>query len=74
MAKPLTNPITRTNIIHDVEITAAIINYEEGFTEVHYITLLEDGTPYQRGHVRDTDINLLNKESLFARVLSKLEE
>lgn len=68
----LDNNITHTNIVTDVEITGVVINYEQGFTEVHYITFLEDGTPFQRGTVKGEDTDIFNPASLYARVLARV--
>lgn len=49
MALILGTPIAVTNTQTSVQITGLVNNLERGNIEVHYMTLLEDGTPYQRG-------------------------
>ena len=51
MAQALTTPVQETKVVTTVQLTAIVNNVEEGRLEVHYITLLEDGEPYQRGNV-----------------------
>lgn len=48
----LTTPIVITNTANSVQITGLYNKIEEGCVEIHYMTLLADGTPYQRGDVR----------------------
>ena len=51
MAIVLPTPKTETLVATNVQITGFVNNIEEGRCEVHYIVLLEDGTPYKRGQV-----------------------
>ena len=51
MATTLNQPQVITNTVNKVQVTALVNNVEEGRIEIHYITLLEDNTPYQRGNV-----------------------
>ena len=51
MATVLNTPIVVTNRATTVQVTGFVNNKEEERCEIHYITLLEDGTPYQRGQV-----------------------
>lgn len=49
MPKPITPPIVHTRTESSYEVTSVIDNHEEGVIETHYITYLDDGTPFQRG-------------------------
>jgi acylphosphatase len=51
MALDLGTPQVITNTVNKVQVTGLVNNVEEGRIEIHYMTLLEDGTPYQRGQV-----------------------
>ena len=51
MATLLSTPQVITNTVNTVQVTGLVNNVEEGRIEIHYMTLLEDGTPYQRGMV-----------------------
>jgi hypothetical protein len=51
MATILNTPQVITNTVNTVQITGLVNNVEEGRIEIHYMTLLEDGTPYQRGNI-----------------------
>ena len=55
MAETLQAPITQTLVVDKVQITRFQIDYEEGIMQVDYLTLLNDGTPYQRGTVQLRD-------------------
>jgi hypothetical protein len=48
MATTLTTPIIETKTANTVQITGLYNKIEEESLEIHYITLLEDGTPYKR--------------------------
>jgi DNA-binding ferritin-like protein (Dps family) len=48
----LTTPIIETNTANQVQITGFVDNREEGRVEIHYMLLLEDGTPYKRNIVQ----------------------
>jgi len=52
MAQTLNTPIVITNTANTVQITRIDNNVEEGYLGIQYMTILEDGTPYQRGTVR----------------------
>jgi len=52
MATLLNTPIVITNTANTVQITRIDNNVEEGYLAVEYMTILEDGTPFQRGNVR----------------------
>ena len=52
MATTLNTPIVVTNTATTVQITALVNNVEEERVEIHYMTKLEDGTPYQRGNIQ----------------------
>ncbi len=49
MALVLETPVELVNRVTTIQVTGFVNNREEQRVEVHYITLLEDGTPYQRG-------------------------
>ena len=51
MAIVLPTPTTETLVATNVQITGVVNNIEEGRFEIHYMILLEDGTPYKRGQV-----------------------
>ena len=51
MATTLTTPKEEVKVVTTVQVTGFVNNREEERCEIHYITLLEDGTPYQRGQV-----------------------
>ena len=44
----LTTAIVETNTANTVQLTGFVDNREEGRVEIHYLILLEDGTPYKR--------------------------
>tara|TARA_R110000824_G_scaffold91604_1_gene222808 strand:- start:83 stop:343 length:261 start_codon:yes stop_codon:yes gene_type:complete len=46
--RSLNAPIVETKTASQVQLTGFVDNREEGRVEVHYMTLLEDGTPYKR--------------------------
>jgi len=50
MAAAIT-PKTEVKVVTTVQVTGFVNNREEERVEIHYITLLEDGMPYQRGNV-----------------------
>jgi len=52
MAQSLTTPITETLEVTSVKVTGFVNNREELTTEIHYMTSLSDGTPYQRNNLR----------------------
>ncbi len=52
MARVLTEAITITKSATTAQVTGLVNNVEEGYFELHYMVLLEDGTPYQRHTVR----------------------
>lgn len=45
-------PVITTNTVTTVQITRIDNNIEGEYVNVEYVTLLEDGTPYQRGSVK----------------------
>ena len=51
----LVAPITITKTVANVQVTAVIYNIEEARAEIHYITFLDDGTPFQRGNIAIND-------------------
>jgi uncharacterized protein YydD (DUF2326 family) len=44
----LNTPIIETNTAKTVQLTGFVDNREEGRVEIHYMILLEDGTPFKR--------------------------
>lgn len=52
MAKPIRTPKTETKTVSTVDITSSEHNYEQGTLTISYMTLLDDGTPYQRGSLQ----------------------
>ena len=44
----LNTAIVETNRATKVQLTGFVDNREEGRVEIHYLILLEDGTPYKR--------------------------
>jgi len=55
MAELLQTPITQTQVVDKVQITKFIADYENLDMTVEYMTLLSDGTPYQRGQINIID-------------------
>ncbi len=51
MAQALTTAKTETKVVTTVQITGFHIDYEAATMTSSYMTLLEDGTPHQRGQV-----------------------
>ena len=47
--KTLTTPIVDTLEVTTVKLTGFVNNREEFRCDIHYMTSLSDGTPYQRG-------------------------
>lgn len=57
--KKLPTPKVITQTVTDVIITGVNHNFEDGTLEVNYMTLLDDGTPYQRGTNRlDNELDI----------------
>jgi len=50
--RALSTPTVETLTIANVKVTGFVNNREELTTEIHYMTSLSDGTPYQRGSIR----------------------
>ena len=55
MAIALNETITETKVVSQVQITGFSINYENLELKSDYMTLLEDGTPHQRGSATTRD-------------------
>lgn len=70
--QPLDIPITRTTNITDFDITNIDINYEEGYTEISYITYLENGDSYQRNRDKFDGTTVLDNSSLYDRIENKI--
>jgi hypothetical protein len=81
----LTTPIIETNTAKTVQLTGFVDNREEGRVEIHYLTLLEDGTPYKRNTLTfegdditafyvgiGVDFEGQVKEALYAKLLGDL--
>ena len=74
MAKQaLTSNKVKTMTISDVEITAAIIDYENDKTIIQYIIFLDDGTPFQRGAYEEAGSSVLDNTNLYTAILAHLE-
>ena len=56
MAIALSTPIEEVKRVTQVQITGFRMNYENPEMVSEYMTLLEDGTPYQRGTASTTDL------------------
>ena len=56
MAIALTTPIEEVKRVTQVQITGFRMNYENPEMVSEYMTLLEDGTPYQRGTASTIDL------------------
>ena len=56
MAIALNTPIEEVKRVTQVQITGFRMNYENPEMVSEYMTLLEDGTPYQRGTASTTDL------------------
>ena len=50
--RALTTPTVETLNVTSVKVTGFVNNREELTTEIHYMTSLSDGTPYQRGNIK----------------------
>jgi acylphosphatase len=81
----LNAPIIETTTANQVQLTGFVDNREEGRVEIHYMTLLEDGTPYKRDTLViegddiaafyneiGVDFDAEVKEALYAKVLNAI--
>jgi hypothetical protein len=58
----LPTPVVLTTTITEMVITSFDQNYEKGTLDVHYISLRDDGSQHNRGHIKmydEDDIELL---------------
>ena len=74
MAQPLNTPQVKTQTVSEVEITSIMVDYDKNETVIAYMTKLEDGTPYQRGRLREEGTTMLNNASVYARVITHIEQ
>jgi len=83
--RTLTTPIIETNTAKTVQLTGFVDNREEGRVEIHYMILLEDGTPFKRNVLTfegdditafyagiGVDFEGQVKEALYAKLLASL--
>jgi len=81
----LNTPIVETNTAKTVQLTGFVDNREEGRVEIHYIILLEDGTPFKRNVLQfsgdeiaefyagiGVDFEGQVKDALYAKLLTQL--
>jgi acylphosphatase len=81
----LTTPIIETNTANQIQVTGFVDNREDGRVEIHYMLLLEDGTPYKRNVVQfsgedindfyasiGVDFESQVKEKLYAKVMENI--
>jgi len=81
----LTTTIVETNTADQVQLTGFVDNREEGRVEIHYMILLEDGTPFKRNVLTlegddvasfytdiGVDFDAEVKEALYTKVLGSL--
>ena len=54
--RDLTTPTVETLNVTSVKVTGFVNNREELTTEIHYMTSLSDGTPYQRNNLRTSGV------------------
>ena len=73
MAQDLNTPQVKTQTVTTVEITSIEIDYTRNETVISYLTNLEDGTPYQRGRIKEEGTDMLNNQSVYARVIAEIE-
>jgi len=83
--RALTTTIVETNTANQVQLTGFVDNREEGRVEIHYMILLEDGTPFKRNVLTiegddiaafytdiGVDFDAQVKEALYAKVVGNL--
>jgi len=83
--RALTTTIVETNTADQVQLTGFVDNREEGRVEIHYMILLEDGTPFKRNVLTlegddvasfyteiGVDFDAEVKEALYTKVLGSL--
>ena len=67
----LSNPVVETKTIDKIEVTGQNFDMENMIVTLHYMTFLNDGTPYQRNRIMLEGADMLAK---FAEVNAKLEQ
>lgn len=72
MAVALNTQVVETKVVASVQITGFSINYENLEMKSEYMTLLEDGTPFQRGSATSTDATRISAlmDEIEAKVLA----
>lgn len=74
MGQSLNTPQVKTQTVTEVEITCITVDYERNETIIAYMTKLDNGTPHQRGRIKDEGTDMLNNTSIYARVISSIEQ
>lgn len=69
-AATLETPKAITNTVTSVKVTGVVNDTERGVIDIHFMTLLEDGTPYQRGNVQITGHDEI--KDVYAEIDAKL--
>lgn len=69
-AATLETPKAITNTVTSVKVTGVVNDTERGAIDIHFMTLLEDGTPYQRGNVQITGHDAI--KDVYAEIDAKL--